>query len=143
VVSDSENVMKHSRCVILDPLMGHHDENKKVSHGDMRETIKEIAQLKGAFVVSDDGTVVSACRHLDSLSEGIKLPAGLGSRHMAAASITKRSGAVAVVVSESSVVRIIDDGQIVSEIIPDLLMFKMHSAVKQKSLKKNDTKLYS
>ncbi len=87
VVSDSENVMKHSRSLILDPLLGHPDEMKKISDPDMRETVKELAQLDGAFVVSDDGTVVSACRYLDSSSEGIDLPLGLGSRHMAAASI--------------------------------------------------------
>jgi hypothetical protein len=33
------------------------------------------------------------------------------------------------VVSESSVVRIIDDGEIVSEIIPELWMFKRYSAL--------------
>jgi DNA integrity scanning protein DisA with diadenylate cyclase activity len=129
VVSDAENVMKHSRSLILDPLLGHSPEVKQISDTDMRETVKELAQLDGAFVISDDGTVVSACRYLDSFSEGIDLPLGLGSRHMAAASITKLTNSVAVVVSESSVVRIIDDGQIVSEIIPELWMFKRYSAL--------------
>jgi DNA integrity scanning protein DisA with diadenylate cyclase activity len=129
VVSDSENVMKHSRSLILDPLLGHPAKVKQISDTDMRETVKELAQLDGAFVVSDEGTVVSACRYLDSFSEGINLPLGLGSRHMAAASITKLTNSVAVVVSESSVVRIIDDGEIVSEIIPELWMFKRYSAL--------------
>jgi DNA integrity scanning protein DisA with diadenylate cyclase activity len=129
VVSDTKNVMKHSRSLILDPLLGHPAKLKQISDTDMRETVKELAQLDGAFVVSDEGTVVSACRYLDSSSEGIDLPLGLGSRHMAAASITKLTNSVAVVVSESSVVRIIDDGQIVSEIIPELLMFKRYSAL--------------
>jgi len=129
VVSDSENVMKHSRSLILDPLLGHPAKVKQISDTDMRETVKELAQLDGAFVVSDEGTVVSACRYLDSFSEGIDLPLGLGSRHMAAASITKLTNSVAVVVSESSVVRIIDDGEIVSEIIPELWMFKRYSAL--------------
>ena len=129
VVSDSENVMKHSRSLILDPLLGHPAKVKQISDTDMRETVKELAQLDGAFVVSDEGTVVSACRYLDASSEGIDLPLGLGSRHMAAASITKLTNSVAVVVSESSVVRIIDDGEIVSEIIPELWMFKRYSAL--------------
>lgn len=129
VVSDTENVMRHSRSLILDPLLGHPDELKQISNPDMRETVKELAQLDGAFVVSDEGTVISACRYLDSLSEGIDLPLGLGSRHIAAASITKLTKSVAVVVSESSVVRILDDGEIVSEIIPELWMFKRYSAL--------------
>ena len=111
VVSDSENVMKHSRSLILDPLLGHPVEAKKISSSDMRETVKELAQLDGAFVVADNGTVLSACRYLELFPEGIALPLGLGSRHMAAASITKVTKSVAVVVSESSVVRIIDDGR--------------------------------
>src|SRR5208283_6114127 len=109
VVSDVENVIKHSRNLILDPLQGHSAKVKQISDTDMRETVKELAQLDGAFVVADDGTVISACRYLDSSSEGIDLPLGLGSRHMAAASITKLTNSVAVVVSESSVVRIFDD----------------------------------
>jgi DNA integrity scanning protein DisA with diadenylate cyclase activity len=135
VVSDSENVMKHSRSLILDPLQGHPDHLKQLTDTDMRETVKELAQLDGAFVVSDDGTVVSACRYLDSFSEGINLPLGLGSRHMAAASITKLTKSVAVVVSESSVVRIIDDGEIVSEIIPELWMFKRYTALSRQGKK--------
>ncbi len=136
VVADSEEVMKRSRNLILDPLYGHPDDLKQISDPDMRETVKELAQLDGAFIVSDDGIVVSACRYLDAFSEGISLPLGLGSRHMAAASITKQTNSVAVVVSESSVVRVIDDGQIVSEIIPELWMFKRYSSHLNKQGKK-------
>ena len=132
VVSDTENVMKHSRSLILDPLLGHSDAMKRISDTDMRETVKELSQMDGAFVVSDDGTVVSACRYLDFISEGIDLPLGLGSRHMAAASITKLTNSVAVVVSENSIIRIFDDGKIVSEIIPELWIIKRYSALAQK-----------
>lgn len=135
VVSDSENVMQHSRSLILNPLQGHPNHLKRLTDTDMRETVKELAQLDGAFVVSDNGTVVSACRYLDSFSEGINLPLGLGSRHMAAASITKLTNSVAVVVSESSVVRVIDDGEIVSEIIPELWMFKRYTALSRQGKK--------
>jgi len=50
-------------------------------------------------------------------------PLGLGSRHVAAASITHETDAVAVVVSESSVVRIFDKGKLVAEIIPEIWLF--------------------
>ncbi len=136
VISDSDEVLKRSRNLILDPLYGHPDDVKSIADLDMRETVKELAQLDGAFVVSDEGVVVSACRYLDAFSEGINLPLGLGSRHMAAASMTKQTNSVAVVVSESSVVRVIDDGQIVSEIIPELWMFKRYSAHLSKEGKK-------
>jgi DNA integrity scanning protein DisA with diadenylate cyclase activity len=126
VVSDAEETRRHSACLILDPLLGHPDEVKHLGDPNMRETIKELAQLDGAFLVSDNGIVLSATRYIDASSEGIDLPLGLGSRHVAAASITKHTNAVAVVVSESSVVRVLDDGEIVSEIIPELWLFQRH-----------------
>ena len=128
VVSDSDEVMKHSRSLILDPLYGHADDLKHVEDPDARETVKELAQLDGAFVVSEAGVVLSACRYIDALSDGIELPLGLGSRHMAAASISKQTRAVAVVVSESSMVRVFDDGELISEIIPELWMFKRYTS---------------
>src|SRR3712207_5955472 len=123
VVGDSEVVLKHSRPMILDPLYGHPDESKRINDPDVRETLKELAQLDGAFVVSEEGVVVSAARYIDAVSESLSVPLGLGSRHMAAASVSKQTGAVAVAVSESSMVRMFDDGELVSEIIPELWMF--------------------
>jgi diadenylate cyclase len=123
VVGDSEEVLKRSRPMILDPLYGHPSESKRIDDPDVRESLKELAQLDGAFVVSDAGVVVSAARYIDAVSENVSVPLGLGSRHMAAASVSKQTSAVAVAVSESSMVRMFDDGELVSEIIPELWMF--------------------
>jgi diadenylate cyclase len=123
VVGDSEEVLRRSRPMILDPLHGHPEESKRIDDPDVRETLKELAQLDGAFVVSEVGVVVSAARYIDAVSESLSVPLGLGSRHMAAASVSKQTGAVAVAVSESSMVRMFDDGELVSEIIPELWMF--------------------
>ena len=122
VVGDSEEVLRRSRPMILDPLHGHPEESKRIDDPDVRETLKELAQLDGAFVVSEEGVVVSATRYIDAVSESLSVPLGLGSRHMAAASVSKQTGAVAVAVSESSMVRMFDDGELVSEIIPELWM---------------------
>ena len=120
VVGDTEEVMRNSRPLILDPLFGHPDEQKHIADPNVRETLKELAQLDGAFIVSDEGVVLSAARYLDAVSDSLDVPLGLGSRHVAAASVSKHTGAVAVAVSESSVVRMFDDGEIVSEIIPEI-----------------------
>ncbi|HET6885154.1 MAG TPA: thioredoxin domain-containing protein [Rubrobacteraceae bacterium] len=122
VVGDSEEVIRHSRPLILDPLAGHPHEKKRLDDPDTRETLKELAQLDGAFIVSDEGVVLSAARYLDAVSDNLDVPLGLGSRHVAAASISKQTAAVAVAVSESSVVRMFDDGELVSEIIPEIWM---------------------
>jgi DNA integrity scanning protein DisA with diadenylate cyclase activity len=120
VVGDSEVVLKHSRPMILDPLHGHPEESKRIDDPDARETLKELAQLDGAFVVSDEGVVLSAARYIDAVSDRLELPLGLGSRHVAAASVSSRTDAVAVVVSESSTVRMFDDGELVAQIVPEL-----------------------
>jgi diadenylate cyclase len=126
VISDAENVLKHSKPLILDPLLGHPANKKRINDPNMRETIKELAQLDGAFVVTDDGICVSATRYIETFVEDIELPLGLGSRHVAAASITKRTRAVSVVVSESSTVRVFYNGEIISEIIPEIWLLSRH-----------------
>ncbi len=123
VVGDSGEVVRRSKPMILDPLHGHPDEDKSIEDPNMRETIKELAQLDGAFVVSNAGVVLSAARYIDAASDSLNLPLGLGSRHMAGASISRQTNAVAVVVSESSMVRMFDDGELVSEIVPEIWMF--------------------
>lgn len=123
VISDTKQVLKRSRPLILDPLYGHPDEKKKVCDPDMRETVKELAQLDGAFVISGDGVVVSAARYINASSRRIELPLGLGSRHVAAASISRDTQAIAVVVSESAIVRIFNTGKLVTEIIPEIWIF--------------------
>ncbi len=127
VISDSEKVLRHSKPLILDPLLGHPDSKKHIDDPNMRETVKELAQLDGAFVISDEGICLSACRYIDASAEGIELPMGLGSRHVAAASITKSTNAVAVVVSESSMVRVFYKGEIISEIIPEIALLSRYS----------------
>jgi diadenylate cyclase len=122
VVGDSGEVIKRSKPLILDPLHGHPDESKQIEDPDMRETIKELAQLDGAFLVSNAGVVLSGARYIDAASDSLDLPLGLGSRHVAGASISRQTRAVAVVVSESSMVRMFDDGELVSEIVPELWM---------------------
>src|ERR687898_2708502 len=119
VVGDSEAVLDHSRPMILDPLHGPPHESKRIEDPNLRETLKELAQLDGAFVVSDEGVVLSAARYIDAVSNDLEVPLGLGSRHVAAASVSSRTDAVSVAVSESSTVRMFDDGELVSEIVPE------------------------
>jgi DNA integrity scanning protein DisA with diadenylate cyclase activity len=112
--------LARSRPLILDPLAGHPEENKSVTDPNLRGTIKELAQLDGAFVISDMGIVLSACRYLDAVASEVTVPFGMASRHLAGASISKVTDAIAIVVSESSMVRVFDDGKLIAEIIPEL-----------------------
>lgn len=127
-VGDEQAVLAKSRPLILDPLAGHPPEQRSIHDSNLRGTIKELAQLDGAFVVSNSGVFEAACRYLDAAAEGIDVPLGLGSRHVAGASITRTTQAVAIVVSQSSVVRLFCHGDLVAEILPELWMLNRHQA---------------
>jgi|SRR5579884_181667 DNA integrity scanning protein DisA with diadenylate cyclase activity len=121
-LGDEQAVLEKSRPLILDPLLGHPESTRRLNNPNLRGTIKELAQLDGAFVVSQDGCVLSACRYLDATASDVDLPLGLGSRHIAAANISAATKAVGIVVSESAVVRLFCHGKLVGEIIPELWM---------------------
>lgn len=134
---DEQAVLARSRSLILDPLSGHAASLRQLSNPNLRGTIKELAQLDGAFVVSRDGEVLSACRYLDALAAKVEVPLGLGSRHLAAANMSAVTDAVGVVVSESSVVRLFCHGKMVGEIIPELWL--MDHAAKLRGPVKKET----
>ena len=125
-LGDAESVMAWSRPLILNPLEGHPGSIKRITSNNLWGTIKELAQLDGAFVVSDDGIFMAAGRYLDSNASDVEVPFGLGSRHIAAASITSATDATAIVVSESSIVRVFEHGALIAEIIPELWLFSRH-----------------
>jgi hypothetical protein len=124
---DADAVLEHSRPLILDPLAGHADEARSIRDQNLRGTIKELAQLDGAFVVSDEGIVISACRYLDAVASDVVVPYGMGSRHLAGGSISQVTNAIAIVVSESSMVRVFDDGKLIAEIIPELWLMDRYN----------------
>jgi len=121
VVGDHEAVLERSRPLLLDPLKGHDPSVLHVSRADLRETVKELAQLDGAFIVDRLGTFVSAARYIDVELTG-PFVSGLGTRHAAGRSISATTKAVAIVVSQSSVVRVFAAGELVAEIIPELYL---------------------
>jgi len=125
-LGDEQSVLSKSRALILNPLEGHPEEARRLEDPNLRGTIKEFAQLDGAFVVSAAGLFVAACRYLDAAASPIALPLGLGSRHIAAAHISSATRAVGVVVSESAVVRMFCHGDLIAEIIPELWMLKRY-----------------
>lgn len=123
VIGDVEETLRRSRPLLLDPLYGHARELLAVSRPEFRENVKELAQLDGAFLIDDDGTFAAACRYIevDVGSPSFFTP-GLGTRHAAAASISTTTRATAIVVSQSSIVRVFSRGEIRAEIVPELFL---------------------
>ena len=61
-VGAETEVLQRSRCLILDPLSGQPPSQRSIHDPDVRETVKELAQVDGGFVISGQGTALSACR---------------------------------------------------------------------------------
>ena len=112
VLGDTDTVLRHSRPAVLNPFEGHPEKDRNILDDSLWETAKEFAQIDGAFVVRGDGVVVAAGRYVDTEGK-LEIQAGLGGRHLAAASITRASHAVAIVVSTSGTIRIFKGGRVI------------------------------
>ena len=102
VIGDSRQVRRHTKQLVLNPFHGYSKNLRSILDPSLGETIKEFALLDGAFVVQDDGMVVSAGTYIIPKLSNSKLLSGLGTRHQAAASITSHTQAMAIVVSQST-----------------------------------------
>lgn len=119
VVGDTRRVLAQSHPGGFDAVKGYHRRERNVQNPRVRESLKEVAQLDGAFIVGSDGTVERSCQIISAPHENLTLSKGLGSRHWAAAAISKCTNAIAVCVSESTgTVRIFKNGEVILRIEP-------------------------
>jgi diadenylate cyclase len=102
VIGDARQVLRRAQQLVLNPSYGFPWGLRNVLDPSLAETIKESALLDGAFVISADGTALSAGTYLVAKSHGSDLAGGLGARHLAAAAITADTRALAVAVSQST-----------------------------------------
>ncbi len=102
VVGDTRKVLSMSRSINFNPFRGYSRAERDLRDRRVREQIKDIAQLDGAIVITRDGIAEAACIYLDAPAEELSLSKGLASRHLAAAAISSRTQAVAIVVSQSA-----------------------------------------
>lgn len=119
VVGQHRKVLQMSHEQVHDPFRGYSPKERHIRDPRVRESIKELAQIDGAFIIGADGVVMSAGRNLDAPATDVQISKGLGSRHWAAAAISKATSAIAIAVSESTgTVRIFQDGKVVLRIEP-------------------------
>ena len=119
IVGDTRKVLSLSRFQNFNPFRGYTRAERDIRKKDVREQIKEIAKLDGAILVSRDGIAEAACLHLSTRADGLNMRKGFGSRHMAAAGISKQTSAVAFAVSQSSgSLRVFQKGEEVLHIEP-------------------------
>jgi diadenylate cyclase len=117
VVGDATAVMEQSRQLTLNPFAGMSEAERNCMDPPIRDAIKTFAVLDGAFIIREDGVVLSAGRYLQVFSKDVKLPIGLGARHSAAAAVTRATKAVAITVSQTTgTVRFFKGGEIALEL---------------------------
>lgn len=117
IIGDSGDVLRHSTQITYNPFESSYVDIKDKGVISM---IKEYSRLDGAFVISGKGKIVAASRYLESGKDDIKLPQGLGARHMSAAWISKITNAIAIVLSESdNMIRIFSNGMMILELDPE------------------------
>lgn len=120
VVGDHKRTLELSKPMGFDPVKGYPASERSLSDSKVRDGVKEIAQMDGAFIISNSGTVMASAQHLSAPpSKEIALSKGLGARHWAAAQITRATDAIAVAVSSSGgTVRVFQGGEVVLRIEP-------------------------
>jgi DNA integrity scanning protein DisA with diadenylate cyclase activity len=119
VVGDVRRVQGMSRFLNFNPFRGYTRAERDVRDRKVREQIKEIAKLDGAILISRDGIAEAACVYLDVPTDEVTLSKGFGSRHLAAAGISRHSKALAFCISQSSgTVRVFQDGDVKLHIEP-------------------------
>src|SRR5262249_17839047 len=119
VVGDTRKVLTMTRPMNFNPFRGYSQAERDVRNRNVREQIKDIAQLEGAILIRRDGVAVAACMRIEAPDHDFTLSMGLGTRHAAAAAISKSTKGLAVAVSQSSgSVRLFQNGEVVLHIEP-------------------------
>ena len=119
VVGDTRHVLEHSTDSGTDPFRGYNKKFRNLLDHKVQDDAKEIAQLDGAFVVNADGVIERSRQMLEVTHQDLTMSKGLGSRHWAAAAISRRTKALAVVISQSTgTVRLYQNGNLVIRIEP-------------------------
>src|SRR5512137_62238 len=101
LIGDADNVMAKSRQISINAFEGQKPEARIITNQDIKENIKEFAQLDGAFVIDGDGYVRAQSRYITVDTSNVTLPKGMGTRHNSVAAMTQVTNAVGIVVSQS------------------------------------------
>lgn len=115
VIGNIEELKPYCRQLIMNPFKGYEKDHLNiVQNTSLNETIKNFAQLDGAFIIDHEGHLISAGTYLDVDTTNVKPYQGWGTKHLAATAITKETNAIAILVSESGgKVKIFKNGKLI------------------------------
>lgn len=103
VIGDTDRVNGFSKPLVLNPFFGYRKEDRNVLNPFMDLTIKEYSVIDGGFVIRGDGVIEAAGSMIHAPAEFFSgLPSGYGTRHAAAAAITRATDSISICVSSST-----------------------------------------
>ena len=115
IIGESKAVLRLSRQLMINPFKNYSANITDRVHWDL---LKKYAVFDGAFVVDKSGLIIAAHRYLNAKAR-VKVPEGLGTRHLAVASMTAATYAKGVTVSgEDGIVRVFEFGRMIAKINP-------------------------
>ncbi|MDX1708123.1 MAG: diadenylate cyclase [Desulfobacterales bacterium] len=121
MLGDSVEVLKGARQLIPNPFQGHDADDRRLTRSGTQHALVELAKLDGAFVIRGDGFIQTAGTFLATFDVEVNIPPGFGARHLAAAAVTKRTAATAIVVSATDGnVRVFSGGKMVLQLDPNV-----------------------
>jgi DNA integrity scanning protein DisA with diadenylate cyclase activity len=121
MLGDSLEVLRGARQLIPNPFQGHGEADRRISDSDTQNALVELSKLDGAFVLRGDGYIQTAGTFLATFDVEVNIPPGFGARHVAAAAVTKRTAATAIVVSATDGnVRVFSAGAMVLQLDPNV-----------------------
>ncbi len=115
IIGDAKAALRLSHQLMINPFKSY-----LVNITDRKQwgLIQKYATFDGAFIVGDDGRVIAAERYLNA-DVKVEIPRGLGTRHLAVATMTAATKARGVTISgEDGMVRIFRSGKIMARIDP-------------------------
>lgn len=103
IIGDTDRVNTMVKPLVLNPFYGYRSEDRNVLNPFMDETIKEFSVIDGGFVIRGNGVIESAGSLIHPPAEFYEnLPSGFGTRHSAAAAITKATDSISICISAST-----------------------------------------
>ncbi|MFW6286058.1 MAG: DNA integrity scanning protein DisA nucleotide-binding domain protein [Nanoarchaeota archaeon] len=114
LIGNEEELQPFLRPLILNPFYGYPENFRDLLNNDLRETIKEYAQLDGAFIINNKGIVLSAGTYIDVDTKNVKKYYGWGTKHLAAVAITSQTKSIGVLISESgNLIKLFKNGKLI------------------------------
>jgi DNA integrity scanning protein DisA with diadenylate cyclase activity len=102
IYGDEGRVRRRSRQLTFNPYHGYANRSCNVTLAEVRESLKIFARMDGAIIIKGDGTVAAAGSFVVVPPGEIPIVKGKGTRHQAAAFISRETNALAIVVSETA-----------------------------------------